>query len=284
MAYKIERSVSDHKLLVQRTLMNWNYQDHDLYLLSSEGHRIYTNKALLSFYSINMKDILNDPAIAFSFNVPSVSVPATFSCVSLLLKILVEGKATANEEGSMEEVTELADVLGIKIQNINFDQTQTILQNVTITQTKPKTKKPKAKKSDNPDKEIKDFVQQFTIKEEPSNDEILEENFEKLPQENKKLWECSICKKNYKEKRLMLRHQRRYHKDDASKSPGTLDEASSTLSSDKNNFESEEVNENFTEVVDTDFAGKEDEENDTGFESEVVEETVTIDQIRDKYI
>jgi len=82
----------------------------------------------------------------------------------------------------------------------------------------------------------------------------------------------------------MLRHQRRYHKDDASKSPGTLDEASSTLSSDKNNFESEEVNENFTEVVDTDFADKEDEENDTGFESEVVEETVTIDQIRDKYI
>ena len=31
MAYKIERSRLDHEQLVQNTLMNWNYQDHDLH-------------------------------------------------------------------------------------------------------------------------------------------------------------------------------------------------------------------------------------------------------------
>ena len=73
-------------------------------------------------YSSIFKDILNDPSVAFSFQVPTVSVPGTFSCLSMLLKILVKGKAIANEDGYLKEVTELANVLGIGLRNIIFDQ------------------------------------------------------------------------------------------------------------------------------------------------------------------
>jgi len=278
MAYKIERSRLDHELLVQNTLMSWNYQDHDLHLLTSEGHRIYTNKALLSFYSIIMKDILNDPVIAFSFNVPSVSVPATHACVSLLLKILVEGKTKASEEVSIFDVKELAEVLGIELPNLIFDQPNTNpkpkevlgtqLPNHIFGQTnnnpKPKKQKTNTKNLDIQNEAMNDIVQQSTIKEEPLESQFKEEHFEKISEEVKKVWECSICKKKYTEKKGMLRHKRRYHKDqqdDMTKSQIPLEEnVSNPNAEERNPLESEEVDENEADGL------------DTSFESHVVEE------------
>merc|ERR1712131_168304 len=278
MAYKIERSRLDHEQLVQSTLMNWNYQDHDLYLLSSEGHRIYTNKALLSFYSIIMKDILNDPVVAFSLNVPSVSVPATHACVTLLLKILVEGKTKANEEVSIDDVKDLAEALGIQLPNLISDQPNinpkpkevfgTQLPNHIFGQTnnnpKPKKQKTITKKYDVQNEAMNDIVQQSTIKEEPLESQFKEEQFEKISEEVNKLWECSICKKNYTEKRGMLRHKRKYHKDqqdDITKSQMPLEETvSNPLAEEQNPLETDEVNENEADGL------------DTSFESHVVEE------------
>ena len=189
MAYKIERSDADYGLLMKKTLFNWNYQEHDLYLLCSEGNKIISNKALLSFYSISLKEILNDPLVAFSSRLPSVSLPATSSCVSMLLKILCEGNALASDEGLIEEVTELANVLGIKLQNIVV---------------KPNVEAKSHKK-------VKvEYPQQFTIKKEPLVDQIKEENEEKYSEKNKNKWECSGCKKVYRTRRLVIRHQKRY--------------------------------------------------------------------------
>ena len=113
-----EKSHSEWEILMQETLMIWNEVSHDIQLLSTDGQKIFTNKALLSFYSPSLKEVLNDPVIAFSLPVPSVSLPATSSCVSMLLKILVEGKALASDECSLEQVTNLAIILGIKLHNI----------------------------------------------------------------------------------------------------------------------------------------------------------------------
>jgi len=184
MAYKIERDDVEHRFQLQRTLMNWNYQEHDLYLLSSEGQKILTNKALVSVYSSIFKDILNDPSVAFSFQVPTVSVPGTFSCLSMLLKILAEGKAIANEKADLKEVTELANVLGIRLQNIKFDQF-------------------------NEADSRKGY--QFTVKKELLVDQIKEEKVENS-EGNQNQWACSICNRVYSTKKLMQKHKSRYCK------------------------------------------------------------------------
>ena len=191
MAYRIERSDADYEFLMQKTLMDWNYQDHDIYFLSSEGHKIFTNKALLAFYSSSLKEILNDPVVAFRNRVPSISVPATFASVTTLLKILVEGKALAINKESMKKVTELAIVLGIKLQNIIID-------------------KDVAQSDKDCQDRVKIELKQFTIKKETSIDQIREENVEKFYQKNNDEWECSSCKRVYKGKKSVIRHIKRF--------------------------------------------------------------------------
>ena len=211
MSYKIERSEAEYELLMKRTLMNWNYE-LDLYLISEDGQKVFTNKALLSFYSETLRELLQDPVVAFSFQVPSISVPASFSCVTLLLKILVEGKALTSDQGSMDEVMQLAKTLGIRLLNIYviFDQEKEVKRR----------------------KKVKDgFDPDFAIKNEPSIDPVKEENFD-INEENlenisegnefqgtriyhfEEQWECEICHRSYKEKRLLLRHKNRYHKNE----------------------------------------------------------------------
>ena len=114
MSYKVELTREEHELVLRETLKNWSLQDHDIQLLSTEGYRIISHKKILSFYSRQLKNLLNEPEIAFGSQIPTLSLPASSSCISSLLSLLVTGKA---EKASLQEVRQLATAMGINLKN-----------------------------------------------------------------------------------------------------------------------------------------------------------------------
>merc|ERR1719419_2125479 len=119
MSYHVELAQEEHELVLRETLKNWSLQDHDIQLLSTEGYRIIAHKKILSFYSRQLKNLLNEPEIAFGSQIPTLSLPASSTCISSLLSILVTGKA---EKASLQEVKQLATTLGIKLKNCLVDK------------------------------------------------------------------------------------------------------------------------------------------------------------------
>ena len=121
MSYKVELSEDEHVPVLLEALTDWSTQDHDVHLISSEGHRIHTNKMLLSFYSPCLQKIFNDPVIQFSSQAATLSVPAPANSISSLVKLLASGTSTAVSD-NLQEVKEAAKALDIKLKNCDVNR------------------------------------------------------------------------------------------------------------------------------------------------------------------
>ena len=121
MSYNLAIPKDEHEPILQKALQYWNNQEQDVFLLTSEGDSIGTHKLILSFYSSYLRNILNDPVIIFGSEIPSISVPASSSCMSSLINLLVTGEARgeSNENNFGEKVRELANVLGITMDKVD---------------------------------------------------------------------------------------------------------------------------------------------------------------------
>ena len=117
MSYLVEVSRDDHKQMLRETLTEWSRLEQEVDLVSVEGHKVSTSKLLLSLYSEPLRNILNQPAFAFSPSAIGISVPATSSTISALLRILVAGKADCCSRETLTDTKELARSLGINIKN-----------------------------------------------------------------------------------------------------------------------------------------------------------------------
>ena len=120
MSYKVEITEEEHSATLSGTLSEWSRQDHDVHLISTEGHRIFSHRVLLSLYSSQLQRILNDPVLLFSPQPASISVPASASSISTLLKMLTSGKVETGGRGVGDDVAEAAAILGIKMSNIQM--------------------------------------------------------------------------------------------------------------------------------------------------------------------
>ena len=225
MAYKLEHVRNEHELALKETLDTLRQQEHDLMLLSSDGHRINTHRTLLSFYSSHLKKMLNDPVISYSANFTTISVPAPAKYIFALLKILQEGKATSSDEMFLKEVVELSNIFGIHLDNCNVIN-ELAGCSTPIGVGTSKTNSQSINPSSFLSVEINEFDSDLNADREcgtdPSDDIIeIEENVlskmheldaEELIDGNyKSVWKCDICGKPYREKRFMQRHQRRFH-------------------------------------------------------------------------
>ena len=121
MSYKVEITEEEHSATLSGTLSEWSRQDHDVHLISSEGHRIFSHRVLLSLYSSQLQRILNDPVLLFSPQPASISVPASASSISTLLKMLTSGKVGTSDRGVAEDVKEAARSLGIVLKNCRVE-------------------------------------------------------------------------------------------------------------------------------------------------------------------
>jgi len=121
MSYKVEISTDDHESALKEAINEWSKQNHDVHLVSKEGHRIFSHKVLLLFYSDLLKQIFSEPSLAFPPNPVTISVPSSSACISSLLKVLMTGKSSAIQRSDLEEVESTASVLGIKLKNCVVD-------------------------------------------------------------------------------------------------------------------------------------------------------------------
>ena len=175
MSYKVEITGEEHSATLSGTLSEWSRQDHDVHLISSEGHRIFSHRVLLSLYSSQLQRILNDPVLLFSPQPASISVPASASSISTLLKMLTSGKV---ETHNKEDIKETADALGINIKNYIVENKRSSTSGLTVI-------KMPVKKTDNKVKSSK----------APNNVKLSEGKAVASPKAKLKKWNTSVVQK-----------------------------------------------------------------------------------------
>jgi len=144
MSYKVEVSAEELETLFGGTLAEWGRLDPDVHLVSSEGYRVFSHRVLLSLYSSQLQRILNDPVLLFSPQPASISVPASASSISTLLKMLTSGKV---ETHNKEDIKETADALGINIKNYIVENKRSSTSGLTVIKMPVKKTENKVKSS-----------------------------------------------------------------------------------------------------------------------------------------
>ena len=117
MSYKVETEREEHEELLTGVMADWSRQEHDVHLVSIEGHKIFSHKVILSFYSNILREILNEPVMSLSPQPVTISIPASISTIATLLKLLVKGRVGANDREVNKDVKEAARAMGIEMRN-----------------------------------------------------------------------------------------------------------------------------------------------------------------------
>ena len=136
MSYKVEVSTEEQESLLRETLGHWSRQEHDVHLVSTEGHKIFSHKVILSFYSSVLREILNDPVSAYSSGPVTISVPASAACISTMLGMLVHGKVGTDNMNLEDQVRDATKALGISIRNFEIEHRKKVSTASTLTITK----------------------------------------------------------------------------------------------------------------------------------------------------
>jgi len=107
--YRIENTMTEHASMLKYAVVTWGEKQPDMYLVSREGVKVYTQRILLSFYSKTICEALEN----IREDLAGVSVPASSSSLTMMLKVLVSGSVIANNKADLLEVGQAAEVLGI---------------------------------------------------------------------------------------------------------------------------------------------------------------------------
>ena len=100
--------------IFSKTVTDWTSQQPDVFLVTSDGGKVFTNKTLLRFYSQNMRNVLDDLPVG---EIIGISIPSPASSVFLLLELLTSGSVSSSSSIEGRSVTELAEYLGIPLEN-----------------------------------------------------------------------------------------------------------------------------------------------------------------------
>ena len=112
MAYRLEVEQEEHRVLVTSFLRQLSSSSPDLTLLPTEGPAVSTMALPLSLHSPTLATLLTSLASREGL---VLSVPATSSSLTLLLRLLSTGLVVAATREELEEVQEAAAVLGIDL-------------------------------------------------------------------------------------------------------------------------------------------------------------------------
>jgi len=112
MAYKLEHVAGDHLSVLVETMRKWSNSQPDMYIISEEGHKIYTHKLLVSFYSATLASILDSRC---SNDMPGVSILASSNSIVNLMKVLATGIAISYNKADLQAVNKTAEAMGIQM-------------------------------------------------------------------------------------------------------------------------------------------------------------------------
>jgi len=218
----------DHQEALKDTLLDWSKDDHDIYIVSDEGHKIFTQKILLYFYSQTLGNIMD--SLPPSTSTAGVSVSASSSSISNLLKLLTTGRATSNNKDTLVNVKEAAKALGINLGNClleakrNQGQVPTIIRKLPI-KAEPKVSPANLSVFRNREPGIAGIAKWNTVitaknkvtqipaninSKEVISEETKEDEEEEKEDDQPKL-PCDICSKVFRGKRNLRRHKNRKH-------------------------------------------------------------------------
>jgi len=107
--YRIENTTSEHASVLKYTVATWGERQPDVYLVSKEGVKVYTQRILLGFYS----KIIGEMLESNKDDLVGISVPASSSSLTMMLKVLVSGSVIGNNKENLLEVGQAAESLGI---------------------------------------------------------------------------------------------------------------------------------------------------------------------------
>eukprot|EP00092_Neocalanus_flemingeri_P025242 GFUD01027374.1.p1 GENE.GFUD01027374.1~~GFUD01027374.1.p1 ORF type:complete len:432 (-),score=86.85 GFUD01027374.1:44-1339(-) len=185
MAYKLEHEMTDHLGVLAGTIQKWGNDQPDVYIISEEGHKIYTQKLLVSFYSSTLSNILGST----DNDIPGVSIPAQSNSIVNLLKVLATGIAISKNKADLLDISKTAEAMGIEMENwqIGVKNSGAKVVHAETNLKSSKTKKSKSKKI-------------VSMKEEPA-----EESPSSQDKTDKK-HSCADCGKQFGRKDHLNRH------------------------------------------------------------------------------
>jgi len=107
--YRIENTASEHAGVLKHTMLAWGEKQPDIFLVSKEGVKVYTQRILLSFYSSMIREVLEES----KDDLAGVSVPASSCSLTMMLKVLVSGSVIGNNKEDLLQIGHAAEALGI---------------------------------------------------------------------------------------------------------------------------------------------------------------------------
>merc|ERR1712142_431170 len=107
--YRIENTASEHASVLKSAVVSWGERQPDVYLVSKEGVKVYTQRILLCFYSKILGTLLESNRD----DLAGINVPASSSSLTMMLKVLVSGSVIGNNKENLLEVGQAAEAMGI---------------------------------------------------------------------------------------------------------------------------------------------------------------------------
>jgi len=223
MAYKLEHSNDEQRSLLSSTVEKWSNCQPDMYIISKEGHKIYTQRILLGLYSDFIDELLSTPGLG---DLPGISVPASSGCLVNLLKILATGVAIANNKASLLEASKAAKAIGIKLANCQIGVKKSKVakpvaakNEVQVNQTSSKDKKRKAETDEHLSKKPKidkrvpinevvkpEVEEQDDFMEGYADGDVKVEDKSESQEKVSPKHPCSQCGKDFSSNRALNRH------------------------------------------------------------------------------
>ena len=232
MSYTIKFDGLDHQSLLMSTLQAWAGEislfsplsfsplhfpgeDQDIYLVSEEGHRIYTSQRLLAPSSPSLSSLLPP-----SSSLPGLSLSCSSSSLSSLLSLLTTGEAMCRSREEVEEVWEAARCLGVNINLSQLAQKSTRPPQKEHTQHQKQVNKgpamenksvlSKINKNDRENITWENGIKAVQVKKES---EIKNKELEGNKHVENISFICEVCKQKLESKKILRRHILRKHKD-----------------------------------------------------------------------
>jgi len=201
-------------------------KEPDIQLVSMEGSILQTHKFILTLYSPVLKNVLGTSSVAPSF----ISVPCSKTTLQTLLSILTTGISTSDNKQVWFDVVDAAEVLGIVLTNIQFEEEDIndTKKNVQMEKKKKKSKK----KSETVNVKVNENL--LTVNTSEAKNESLRDDFvnslEEIPNlsldykrldssngleteslngkqcEKKQLLKCEECGKSFAKRYRLKRH------------------------------------------------------------------------------
>ena len=223
MSYYLEHK--EHPDLLASTMADISRQEEDIFLISTEGHRIYTSELLLRINSPLLCQLLD--SLPSSPSCPGLSLPLLpASSLRHLLLILQRGSSSAQTRGELMAVEEAAVSLGVSLPNCVLVSRGASRRGVEAGKAVAGLKISKVGSEEGKEEQKKlagkyrcqvcDFTSNLPsqVKEHGRTDHL------------GKVFVCPKCKKRYSKKRVLKRHLEEKHGDglEVKAEPGTQED------------------------------------------------------------